>query len=168
VTPYPQRALSVDDQETTAALVEKHKLTFPVGYGADARAVAGLTGAFVNHSRFPAGYEEGHTPGLRLLRVAARVRAEHGPAGATLALRATDQDLTENTGTVLGRPGGVHWHGRPASGDLTLSGPVTGLLLALLRRKPAKDTGISMQGDTALWRSWLALTPLWPPGLLTA
>jgi len=41
-------ALSVDDQETTAALAEKHKLTFPVGYGADARAVAGLTGAFVN------------------------------------------------------------------------------------------------------------------------
>jgi len=41
-------ALSVDDQETTSALVEKHKLTFPVGYGADARAVAGLTGAFVN------------------------------------------------------------------------------------------------------------------------
>jgi peroxiredoxin len=41
-------ALSVDDQETAAALVEKHKLTFPVGYGADARAVAELTGAFVN------------------------------------------------------------------------------------------------------------------------
>jgi peroxiredoxin len=41
-------ALSVDDQETSAALVEKHKLTFPVGYGADARAVAALTGAFVN------------------------------------------------------------------------------------------------------------------------
>jgi hypothetical protein len=28
--------------------VEKHKLTFPVGYGADAAAVAALTGAFVN------------------------------------------------------------------------------------------------------------------------
>jgi peroxiredoxin len=41
-------ALSVDDKATTAALVEKHKLTFPVGYGADARAVAALTGAFVN------------------------------------------------------------------------------------------------------------------------
>ena len=41
-------ALSVDDQETTASLVEKHKLTFPVGYGADARAIAELTGAFVN------------------------------------------------------------------------------------------------------------------------
>src|ERR1700761_5761160 len=41
-------ALSVDDKETTAALVQKHKLTFPVGYGADARAVAELTGAGVN------------------------------------------------------------------------------------------------------------------------
>jgi peroxiredoxin len=41
-------ALSVDDQETTAALVAKHKLTFPVGHSADARAVADLTGAFVN------------------------------------------------------------------------------------------------------------------------
>jgi peroxiredoxin len=41
-------ALSVDDQETTAALVARHKLTFPVGYGADAAAVAALTGAFVN------------------------------------------------------------------------------------------------------------------------
>ncbi|HZZ55263.1 MAG TPA: redoxin domain-containing protein [Trebonia sp.] len=41
-------ALSVDDQETAAALVARHKLTFPVGYGADAAAVAALTGAFVN------------------------------------------------------------------------------------------------------------------------
>ena len=41
-------ALSVDDKETTAALVAKHKLTFPVGYGADAPSVAALTGAFVN------------------------------------------------------------------------------------------------------------------------
>jgi peroxiredoxin len=41
-------ALSVDDKETTAALVARHKLTFPVGYGADARAVAALTGAFVS------------------------------------------------------------------------------------------------------------------------
>jgi len=41
-------ALSVEDRETTAALVDKHHLTFPVGYGADAAAVAALTGAFVN------------------------------------------------------------------------------------------------------------------------
>ena len=41
-------ALSVDDKEATAALVARHKLTFPVGYDADAPAVAALTGAFVN------------------------------------------------------------------------------------------------------------------------
>ena len=41
-------ALSVDDKETTATLIARHKLTFPVGYGADAPAVASLTGAFVN------------------------------------------------------------------------------------------------------------------------
>jgi 2-hydroxychromene-2-carboxylate isomerase len=31
-------------------------------------------------SHFPRGYEDGHTAGLRLLRVAARTRAEHGRA----------------------------------------------------------------------------------------
>src|SRR5258708_12483281 len=31
-------------------------------------------------SHFPPGYEAGHTAGLRLLRVAARTRAEHGRA----------------------------------------------------------------------------------------
>jgi peroxiredoxin len=41
-------ALSVDDEATTTALVEKHHLTFPVGHSADAGAVAELTGAFVN------------------------------------------------------------------------------------------------------------------------
>jgi peroxiredoxin len=41
-------ALSVDDEATTAELISKHGLTFPVGHSADAAAVAGLTGAFVN------------------------------------------------------------------------------------------------------------------------
>ena len=41
-------ALSVDDRETTVALAAKLKLTFPIGYGADAKAAAALTGAFVN------------------------------------------------------------------------------------------------------------------------
>ena len=41
-------ALSVDDEAATAGLIAKHGLTFPVGYGADARAIADLTGAFVN------------------------------------------------------------------------------------------------------------------------
>jgi peroxiredoxin len=41
-------ALSVDDEATTQALVDKHHLEFPVGHSADARAVAAVTGAFVN------------------------------------------------------------------------------------------------------------------------
>ncbi len=41
-------ALSVDDKETTAALVARLKLSFPVGYGADAASVAALTGALVH------------------------------------------------------------------------------------------------------------------------
>jgi hypothetical protein len=44
-------ALSVDDEATTADLIAKRGLTFPVGFGADARAVADLTGAFVNPDR---------------------------------------------------------------------------------------------------------------------
>jgi uncharacterized protein (TIGR03083 family) len=83
------------------------------------------------------------------------------PAGASLELRATDHDLTESTWTVLGNPTGVQWTaGRPGSADLTLSGPATDLLLALVRRRPVEDTSISMQGATGLWRSWLDLTPL--------
>jgi peroxiredoxin len=41
-------ALSVDDEATSAALVEKHGLAFPVGYGADADTVAAATGAYTN------------------------------------------------------------------------------------------------------------------------
>ncbi len=44
-------ALSVDDEATTAGLVAKHRLTFPVGHSADAAAVSAATGAFVD----PAG-----------------------------------------------------------------------------------------------------------------
>ena len=41
-------ALSVDDEATTAELIAKGGLEFGVGYGADARALAAATGAFVN------------------------------------------------------------------------------------------------------------------------
>ena len=40
--------LPVDDEATTAGLIARHGLTFPVGYGADAPAIAALTGTFVN------------------------------------------------------------------------------------------------------------------------
>jgi peroxiredoxin len=41
-------ALSVDDEVTSAALVARHKLRFPVGHSADADKVAAVTGAYVN------------------------------------------------------------------------------------------------------------------------
>lgn len=41
-------ALSVDDRATTAALVEKHRINFPVGYRVDALKIAEATGAYVN------------------------------------------------------------------------------------------------------------------------
>ncbi len=52
-------ALSVDDEATSAALVEKHHVGFPVGHSADARAVAAATGAQVNDDPLylqPAGF----------------------------------------------------------------------------------------------------------------
>ena len=41
-------ALWVDDEQTTAAFTARHGLGFPLGHSADARALAALTGAFVN------------------------------------------------------------------------------------------------------------------------
>jgi peroxiredoxin len=41
-------ALSVDDEATASTVVEKHRLRFPVGFGADADAIAAVTGAYVN------------------------------------------------------------------------------------------------------------------------
>jgi peroxiredoxin len=44
-------ALSVDDEATTAELIAKLGLTFPVGHSADAAAISAATGAFVNPAR---------------------------------------------------------------------------------------------------------------------
>jgi hypothetical protein len=41
-------ALPADDEATTQALIAKHGLQFPIGHSADARAIAAVTGAFVN------------------------------------------------------------------------------------------------------------------------
>lgn len=41
-------ALSVDNEPETAALVDRHGLTMPIGYGADAAKISDATGAFVD------------------------------------------------------------------------------------------------------------------------
>jgi len=83
------------------------------------------------------------------------------PVGRTLVLRATDPQLTDGTWTIRGVPDGLRWDSaQPDAADLTLTGPAEGLLLALLRRRPAPDAGVSLRGDVALWDSWLDQTPL--------
>ena len=41
-------ALSVDNNTEAATLVEKHRLSFPVGYRADADKISAATGAYIN------------------------------------------------------------------------------------------------------------------------
>jgi 2-hydroxychromene-2-carboxylate isomerase len=47
-------------------------------------------------AQFPPDYEAGHTAGLRLLRVAARARAEHGPAVLDRLYAATGEHVFES------------------------------------------------------------------------
>ena len=51
-------------------------------------------------SHFPAGYEEGHASGLRLLRVAARVRAEHGRAAVGSFYEAVSGEIFDSPGAA--------------------------------------------------------------------
>jgi hypothetical protein len=51
-------------------------------------------------THFPAGYEEGHTSGLRLLRVAARARAEHGRAAVGPLYEAVSSEIFDSPGAA--------------------------------------------------------------------
>ena len=51
-------------------------------------------------SHFPAGYEEGHTSGLRLLRVAACARAEHGRAAVGPLYEAVSGEIFDSPGAA--------------------------------------------------------------------
>ena len=41
-------ALSVDNELAARGTIEKHHITFPIGYGADAENVSNITGAYTN------------------------------------------------------------------------------------------------------------------------
>ena len=51
-------------------------------------------------SHFPVGYEEGHASGLRLLRVAARARAEHGRAAVGPLYEAVSSEIFDSPGAA--------------------------------------------------------------------
>jgi hypothetical protein len=51
-------------------------------------------------THFPAGYDDGHTSGLRLLRVAARARAEHGRAVVGPFYEAVSSQIFDSPGAA--------------------------------------------------------------------
>jgi 2-hydroxychromene-2-carboxylate isomerase len=55
-------------------------------------------------SHFPAGYDEGHTSGLRLLRVAARARAEHGRDAVGPFYEAVSSEIFDSPGAAALTP----------------------------------------------------------------
>jgi hypothetical protein len=99
-------------------------------------------------SHFPAGYEAGHTAGLRLLRVAARTRAEHGrPAVGPLyaAMGARIFDTANEPGHADGGYRGTAAFVGPA---LAEAGLPAGLAAAL--DDPSLDEEIRRETDEAL------------------
>ena len=98
-------------------------------------------------AHFPAGYDEGHTSGLRLLRVAARARAEHGRA-------AVGSFYEEVSGEIFDAPGSAELtpavRGGRAFVELVLAraGLPAGLADAL--DDATWDAEIRAEGDEAL------------------
>ncbi|GAB3360286.1 DsbA family protein [Modestobacter lapidis] len=97
-------------------------------------------------AQFPPGYEAGHTAGLRLLRVAARTRAEHGHAAvadlyAALGARVFESGPADGDGGRRGTREFVE----PA---LTAAGLPTGLAAALA--ETSWDAQVQAETDEAL------------------
>jgi hypothetical protein len=109
-----------------------------------------LLNAHVDYAaRFPPEYEAGHTAGLRLLRVAARTRAEHGPDAvdrllAALGERIFDSGFVPDTAEAHGARGT-----RPfVAPVLAAAGLPAGLADAL--DDPDRDAVVQAETDEAL------------------
>jgi mycothiol-dependent nitroreductase-like protein len=98
-------------------------------------------------SHFPAGYEEGHTSGLRLLRVAARARAEHGPAVVGPLYEAVSGEIFDSPGAA-GLTAAVRGSQAFVEPLLTRAGLPAGLADAL--DDTQWDEQIRAEGDEAL------------------
>jgi hypothetical protein len=98
-------------------------------------------------SHFPAGYEEGHTSGLRLLRVAARARAEHGRAAVGPFYEAVGGEIFDAPGAA-GLTPAVRGGRAFAEPLLTRAGLPAGLADAL--DDPRWDEEIRAEGEEAL------------------
>ncbi|RBY81626.1 hypothetical protein DQ238_06205 [Geodermatophilus sp. TF02-6] len=97
-------------------------------------------------ARFPPEYEAGHTAGLELLRVAARARAEHGPAALDPLYAALGRHVFEDP---AGQPPPERATSRPfVEQVLTEAGLPTALASAV--DDDAEDAAIQAETDAAL------------------
>jgi uncharacterized protein (TIGR03083 family) len=81
--------------------------------------------------------------------------------GDTLHLHATDPGLdTDGEWTVTRDQGRIAWSHEHGNGSVALRGGAVDLLLAILRRKPVADAGVTSFGDETVWQNWLDRTPL--------
>jgi hypothetical protein len=96
---------------------------------------------------FPAGYEEGHTSGLRLLRVAARVRAEFGRPAVGRFYETVSGEIFDSPGAAALTP--ASRGGRAFTEPLLVAaGLPAGLADAL--EDTSHDAEIRAEGDEAL------------------
>ena len=107
-----------------------------------------LINAHVDYAaHFPAGYEDGHTSGLRLLRVAARARAEHGPQAVGPLYQAFSSEIFDSAqaATLTPQMRGSREFTEPL---LAKAGLPTGLADAL--GDTSRDAEIQAETDQAL------------------
>jgi hypothetical protein len=127
--------------------------------GPDGRRAAGLQRRLAVHlaaadqlpprlrQPLPAGYEEGHTSGLRLLRVAARVRAEHGRAAVGPFYESVSSEIFDSPGAAELTAGerGSRAFTQPLLAKAGLPGGPAGAL-----DDPRWDEEIRAEGEEAL------------------
>jgi uncharacterized protein (TIGR03083 family) len=78
-------------------------------------------------------------------------------AGATMRLQVTGPRAAAEW-LVTHATDGVRVSPGPGSGDVTLAGPATDVLLVLMRRVPVTTPSVVVSGDASLLDRWLALT----------
>jgi uncharacterized protein (TIGR03083 family) len=103
---------------------------------------------------------DGISEWVELMTVQAGPQAPPLPRGQTLHLHATDQGLGP-TGewTIVNDEEGLGWSHEHGKGDVAVRGPANDLLLAIVRRRTAADSGVDILGDTTVWDRWLEYTP---------
>jgi hypothetical protein len=106
-----------------------------------------LLNAHVDYdSHFPPEYEAGHTSGLRLLRLAARVRAEHGPDAVGRLYLALGERIFETPS----EPGDETRRGTRGFAEPVLSGIGLPVELATALDDDSWDARIQAETDEAL------------------